>query len=218
MKILSIQPSISAIKNTIGNSSSRNLFSKVLRPQAAVTETFDVADKPLIANLKAYYGSAKEKLNDIFLERTQDNRSTMIVEHNMDAFDNLPKAVQDAIKPSDISIDGTIPQSTINKLLDAAKEADKPGCGGVAPSFWGRPENIPELDTGMSDIMADEISNGIAEHGDIIADVGTEHLAELATETVHESLAEGITETAAEIGAETVKEGILDHIIGTVLG
>ena len=218
MKILSIQPSISAIKNTVGNSSGRNLFSKILTPKAAVTESFEVADKPLIANLSAYYKNALAKLNDIYLEKVKDRSYTGTVEHNIDAYEKLPKAVQEAILPKDITVDGHIDQDTVNTLFNAAKAAGKPGNYSSVPTFWGRPENIAELDTGVSDIMADEISTGIAEHGDIIAEAGAEHITELATETLHESLADGIAETVTEIGAETAKEGIIDHIIGTALG
>ena len=136
MKILSIQPSISAIKNTLGNSSSRNLFSRIIKPQSTtVTGTFKVADKPLIANIKTYYRTAIEKLNDIYLEKVKNRSYT-----------------------------------------------------------------------------------GTAEHGDIIAEAGAEHITELTTETLHESLADEIAETATEIGAETAQEGIVDHIIDTALG
>lgn len=218
MKILSIQPSVSAIKNTVGNSSGRNLFSKILTPKAAVTESFEVADKPLIANLRAYYKNALAKLNDIYLEKVKDRSYTGTVEHNINAYENLPKAVQDALSPKDVTVDGHIDQETVNKLFNAAKAAGKQGDFSCVPTFWGRPENIAELNPGVSDIMADEISTGIAEHGDIIAEAGEEHITELATETLHESLADGIAETATEIGAETAKEGIIDHIIDTALG
>lgn len=218
MKILSIQPSISAIKNTVGNSSSRNLFSRILKPQSAVADTFEVADKPLMANLKAYYKNALEKLNDIYLEKVKNRSYTGTVEHNIDAYERLPKAVQDVILPKDVTVDGHIDQETVNTLFNAAKTAGKPGNYSCVPTFWGRPENIAELDHGVTDVMAEEISSGIAEHGDIIAEAGAEHITEFATETLHDSLAEGITETATEIGAETAKEGIIDHIIGTALG
>ena len=219
MKILSIQPSISAIKNTLGNSSSRNLFSRIIKPQSTtVTGTFKVADKPLIANMKTYYRTAIEKLNDIYLEKVKNRSYTGTVEHNIEAYEKLPKAVQDAILPKDITVDGHINQSTVNTLFDAAKVAGKPGNYSSVPTFWGRPENIAELDTGVSDIITDEISTGIAEHGDIIAEAGAEHITELTTETLHESLADEIAETATEIGAETAQEGIVDHIIDTALG
>ncbi len=219
MKILSLKPSISAIKNTLGISPNKNLFSRILRRQTTVTKPFEVTDKPIMANLKAYYRTAAEKLNDIYLEELK-NKSTnnIIVEHNIDAYDNLPKVIQDALSPNDITVEGHIDQAKINKLYKAAKANGSISEYSPTPTFWGKTKRISELDQGTTNIIPDEISTRIIEQNDIIAEAGTEHITKLATETLPESFADEITETATKIGAETAKEEVIAHIVDATLG
>lgn len=212
MKILSINYSMSLIRRTASN--------KLIKPKHL--SGFEVSEKPVTANLesyklKSYYKDALEKLNDIYLEKSKEKESTYIVENNIDAFKELPLDVQKAIDPADVTIDGHIDQETVNKLFAAAKNAGKPGTYGSVPRFKGRMEDISDFDSGVSDVMKDEISTGISENSDFLAENVSEHIGDITTETLHEAIGEEVINTVAEVGSETATESVIDHIMGSLL-
>ncbi len=152
-----------------------------------------LSEKPAIANLKSYYATAEEKLNDILLERIEQKLSTYVVKHNISAFNSLPSAIKKCIKPADIGMDGHISQSYVDSLWDAAKKADKPGVYGIAPSFRGLLKDMPEDSVPPLDTVADMC----------------DHLSDIGDLAEH-------TDSALEILPEAHEHGMnfIDHIIG----
>lgn len=96
-------------------------------------------------NLKSYYETAEEKLNDILIERTQNKQSTSLVEYNIAQFEELPPVIKECIHPQDIYSNGHIEQSRVNEIWDAAIKAKKENVFGQAPQFMGKNKNLDIL-------------------------------------------------------------------------
>ena len=89
-------------------------------------------------NLKSYYETTEEKLNDILIERTQNKQSTSLIEYNIAQFEELPQVIKDCIHPQDVYSNGHIEQSRVNEIWDAAIKAKKENVYGQAPQFMGK--------------------------------------------------------------------------------
>lgn len=201
----------------------KNVFSKKQK-----SEQFGIADSPVIANLKSYYKTAGEKLNDIFLENQTKGFSTVTVEHNLDAYSNLPKVIKDCLKPSDISIDGHISQSTINKFYEAAKGAKKIPESSYPPSFWGNPaehgtnalENVNLDSIGHFD-LSDEIPSHISQAFEGKMDSSYDIFDNVASkiDTGIDQIGEGLShvhDLAADKISSVAKAAGLEHCDGIV--
>ena len=173
-----------------------NKFNLTINSQKVFNENLKIVEKPIIANLKSFYRSAEEKLNDIYIERLQKRLPTQTVKYNLDKFEQLPDPIKNAIKPTDISKTGHIDQSHINNVWEAAKNAHKPGVHGICPRFSGHPEegildtfqadSILELDINdsldlISDAtgMADGLADGLVDNADVVSDIATDAASDL---------------------------------------
>ena len=96
-------------------------------------------------NLKSYYETTEEKLNDILIERTQNKQSTSLIEYNIAQFEELPQVIKDCIHPQDVYSNGHIEQSRVNEIWDAAIKAKKENVFGQAPQFMGKNKNLDIL-------------------------------------------------------------------------
>ncbi len=217
----------------------KNIFKKTQK-----SEQFNVSDTPIVANLKAYYQTAGEKLNDIFLDQTSKNWSTVTVEHNLDAYNRLPDYIKACLKPNDITVDGHISQGTINKLYDAARSAKKIPCYEYPPSFWGNPEghgkvaleNVDLDSIGHFDLSSEMPSNlsqtfegkldakyNIFDNVASKADAGLDHLAD-GISHAHDIAADKISSVVNAGGLENCDgflekaSHIIDHIIDVATG
>ena len=95
-----------------------------------------------VKNLKSYYETTEEKLNDILIERTQNKQSTSLIEYNIAQFEELPQVVKDCIHPQDVYSNGHIEQSRVNEIWDAAIKAKKENVFGQPPQFMGNHHKI----------------------------------------------------------------------------
>lgn len=93
-------------------------------------------------NLKSYYESTEEKLNDILIERTRNKQSTSMIEYNISQYEKLPQVIKDCIHPQDVYSNGHIEQSKVNELWDAAIKAKRDDVFGQAPPFMGKKLSI----------------------------------------------------------------------------
>lgn len=96
-------------------------------------------------NLKSYYETTEEKLNDILIERTQNKQSTSLIEYNIAQFEELPQVIKDCIHPQDVYSNGHIEQSRVNEIWDAAIKAKKENVYGHAPQFMGKQSGLDIL-------------------------------------------------------------------------
>lgn len=125
---------ILTINNNPLNTTLTNFNSKVSNEDSISTK-----------NLKSYYETAEEKLNDILIERTQNKQSTSLVEYNIAQFEELPQVIKDCIHPQDVYSNGHIEQSRVNEIWDAAIKAKKENVFGQAPQFMGKNKNLDIL-------------------------------------------------------------------------
>lgn len=195
MKVLSIILPAKSINKLNLKTNSQRIFNENLK----------TIEKPIIANLKSYYRTAKEKLSDIYLYRKEHNLSTETVKYNRDQFDKLPDAIKDVIKPSDIDRIGHIKQSYVEDIWESAKVAKKTGVCGKCPRFKGGPEDgvldtfhtdsIPEVDmsntldlipeaTGLANGLADGLAGGLADNADVVSDIATDTASDLGEHAV----------------------------------
>ena len=93
-------------------------------------------------NLKSYYETTEEKLNDILIERTQNKQSTSMIEYNIEQFEKLPQEIKDCIHPQDVYTNGHIEQSKVNEIWDAAIKAKKADVYGIPPQFMGKCDGL----------------------------------------------------------------------------
>ena len=93
-------------------------------------------------NLKSYYETTEEKLNDILIERTQNKQSTSLIEYNIAKFEELPQVIKDCIHPIDVYSNGHIEQSKVNEIWDAAIKAKKENVYGQPPAFMRKFYNV----------------------------------------------------------------------------
>lgn len=113
------------------DSISKPLFNRFIkRPSVKLPEV----SKPIIA---AYYRTAEEKLNDIYMDRLASHQSTTTVEHNIKVFNDLPEKIKKCIQPEDIDYTGHIDQTWFKSIWESAKKARTYGVYGVAPTFKG---------------------------------------------------------------------------------
>ena len=120
----------------INNTCSNNSFSLNFKSKSSNEESISAK------NLKSYYETTEEKLNDILIERTQNKQSTSLIEYNIAQFEDLPQVIKDCIHPQDIYSNGHIEQSRVNEIWNAAVKAKKEDVYGQAPQFMGKQNKL----------------------------------------------------------------------------